>query len=303
MKDKSGTNLKPSSDDNGDLPASRLRTLRGIIRQLIYKHHGENVKERHVKALLSDIQPNELEVCLLIINKLMPYVPKKENFFIIAYQLPFFPMANQTLQSTVYSKFCAAISPMSTPNGLHTLNIDVPSLFALFCDSKTRRNMNIFDFRNKTITSRASATELKHAVFSSFFDIKAINSTCSSYGLDFAHTIHLLPKLKTARLTELEKSGSFTFSGTDNGLVTMTETVGFSLRRFKYHIDLYNRYSVLDEFSEEYPPEFLSSDYLKLPKSHSVHSSEISLKTGAKKIKKRLELREKNIRKQRGSRC
>ncbi|KAI8887166.1 hypothetical protein K501DRAFT_269136 [Backusella circina FSU 941] len=72
--DESGTNLEPSSvvqssaspgnddksaEDNGDLPASRLRTLRGIIRQLIYKHHGENVKERHIKALLSDIQPKE----------------------------------------------------------------------------------------------------------------------------------------------------------------------------------------------------------------------------------------------------
>jgi hypothetical protein len=31
-----------------------------------------------------------------------------------------------------------------------------------------------------------------------------------------------------------------TFSGTDNGLMTMTETVGMSLDRFKFHLKLYN---------------------------------------------------------------
>ena len=31
------------------------------------------------------------------------------------------------------------------------------------------------------------------------------------------------------------------FSGTDNGLITMTETVSFSLSRFRFHLDLYNK--------------------------------------------------------------
>ncbi|KAG1226086.1 hypothetical protein G6F67_009119 [Rhizopus microsporus] len=31
------------------------------------------------------------------------------------------------------------------------------------------------------------------------------------------------------------------FSGTDNGLITMTETVSFSLSRFMFHLDLYSK--------------------------------------------------------------
>ena len=34
---------------------------------------------------------------------------------------------------------------------------------------------------------------------------------------------------------------NFTFSGTDNGVKTMSTTVGFSLDRFKYHLDLYHQ--------------------------------------------------------------
>ncbi|CEG76380.1 hypothetical protein RMATCC62417_11282 [Rhizopus microsporus] len=38
----------------------------------------------------------------------------------------------------------------------------------------------------------------------------------------------------------LLKPGTVTFSGTDNGLVTMTETVGMSLDRFEFHLKLCN---------------------------------------------------------------
>jgi hypothetical protein len=36
-------------------------------------------------------------------------------------------------------------------------------------------------------------------------------------------------------------SDKLKFSGTDNGLITMTETVPFSLSRFRFHLDLYNK--------------------------------------------------------------
>ncbi|KAI8880574.1 hypothetical protein K501DRAFT_275449 [Backusella circina FSU 941] len=45
---------------------------------------------------------------------------------------------------------------------------------------------------------------------------------------------------------KLVDSRKLTFSGTINDIVTMTETVALSLDRFKYHIKLYNRYTVLD---------------------------------------------------------
>lgn len=46
---------------------------------------------------------------------------------------------------------------------------------------------------------------------------------------------------------DLLNSGNLVFSGTDNGLVSMTESVGISLDRFRFHIQLYNRFSALSE--------------------------------------------------------
>ncbi|PHZ09502.1 uncharacterized protein RHIMIDRAFT_262999 [Rhizopus microsporus ATCC 52813] len=45
----------------------------------------------------------------------------------------------------------------------------------------------------------------------------------------------------------------FTFSGTDNGLHTMTDTVAFTLKRFKFHLELYNRYYILGDVQNDDP--------------------------------------------------
>jgi hypothetical protein len=41
-------------------------------------------------------------------------------------------------------------------------------------------------------------------------------------------------------------SPELVFSGTDNGIVTMTETTKFDLDRFRFHLKLYSRFSFLD---------------------------------------------------------
>ncbi|CEG74498.1 hypothetical protein RMATCC62417_09702 [Rhizopus microsporus] len=113
----------------------------------------------------------------------------------------------------------------------------------------------------------------------------------------------------------LLKSGKITFSGTDNDLVTMTETVGFDMKRFKFHLDLYNKYSALESLSEEgnvytdimdhtvtnimlnhYISEQETSEstiqmssYMQLPKPYMAHGSEVDYKNGAKKYRKQLE--------------
>ncbi|GAA5803365.1 hypothetical protein HPULCUR_008844 [Helicostylum pulchrum] len=45
----------------------------------------------------------------------------------------------------------------------------------------------------------------------------------------------------------LFNSGDIMFSGTDNGLVSMTETVKFTPKRFRFHLKLYNHFSALAE--------------------------------------------------------
>ncbi|KAI8357298.1 hypothetical protein BD560DRAFT_406464, partial [Blakeslea trispora] len=50
---------------------------------------------------------------------------------------------------------------------------------------------------------------------------------------------------------------NFTFSGTDNGVVKMTESVPVSIQRYTYHLKLYNRFSALtttEEQEEEFQP-------------------------------------------------
>ncbi|ORE01445.1 hypothetical protein BCV72DRAFT_236348 [Rhizopus microsporus var. microsporus] len=115
----------------------------------------------------------------------------------------------------------------------------------------------------------------------------------------------------------LLKLGKITFSGTDNGHATMTETVGFDMKRFKFHLDLYNKCFALENMSEErnvdadiidravinintlnhYVSEQETSEstiqmspYMQLPKPYKVHASEVDYKNGAQKYIKQLEL-------------
>ncbi|KAL0582306.1 hypothetical protein ABG067_007835, partial [Albugo candida] len=82
--------------------------------------------------------------------------------------------------------------------------------------------------------------------------------------------------------TTIEEN-DFTFSGTDNGLVSMTNTVGFILNRFRFHLELSNRYQSLEGSSdinsnvnnEDILEKYEDHDYLNLPKSHVIKSKEI----------------------------
>ncbi|CEG79989.1 hypothetical protein RMATCC62417_14389 [Rhizopus microsporus] len=96
----------------------------------------------------------------------------------------------------------------------------------------------------------------------------------------------------------------------------MTETVGFDMKRIKFHLDLYNKYSALENLSEEgnvdadimdraitninmlnhYVSEQETSEstiqmspYIQLSKLCKVHASEVDYKNGAQKYRKQLE--------------
>ncbi|PHZ15670.1 uncharacterized protein RHIMIDRAFT_248802 [Rhizopus microsporus ATCC 52813] len=112
----------------------------------------------------------------------------------------------------------------------------------------------------------------------------------------------------------LSKLGKITFSGTDNGLVTMTETADFDMKRFKFHLDLYNKHAALENLSEEgkvdtdimdravtninmlnhYVSGQETSEYTIQIPSYMVHAFEVDYKNGAQKYKKQRE-RAKNL--------
>ncbi|GAA5805101.1 hypothetical protein HPULCUR_010614 [Helicostylum pulchrum] len=66
---------------------------------------------------------------------------------------------------------------------------------------------------------------------------------------------------------------AFTFSGTDNGIVSMTNTVGFDLNRFRFYLELSNRYQALGSSedninADDIVEKYKDNKHLNLPKSH-----------------------------------
>lgn len=59
---------------------------------------------------------------------------------------------------------------------------------------------------NTVIENRASSIESKNGVFSSFFDIRKLFKLYSSYGLNFAHNIYLVPRMKFLRINGYKKN-------------------------------------------------------------------------------------------------
>lgn len=70
-------------------------------------------------------------------------------------------------------------------------------------------------------------------------DAKFVISEHNYKGIEKAENCRIDPALLN--------SGKITFSGTDNGLVSMSDTVNFSMEKFKFHLKLYNRFTVLQE--------------------------------------------------------
>jgi hypothetical protein len=75
------------------------------------------------------------------------------------------------------------------------------------------------------------------------------------------------------------------FSGTDNGLVTMTESVPLSIERFAFHLKLYNSFQALSDFQED----DTDIDLFRFPESFKVKAADIDIGCNFKRIRKKLE--------------
>jgi hypothetical protein len=89
---------------------------------------------------------------------------------------------------------------------------------------------------------------------------------------------------------DIQDPSAFVFSGTDNGLVNMSTTAAFSPERFKFHLNLYNRYQVLGE-------EIVDEDdsgYYDLPKTSVINAADVDVGCGYRKIRRKLEKQKKS---------
>lgn len=77
------------------------------------------------------------------------------------------------------------------------------------------------------------------------------------------------------------------FSGTDNGIVTMTNTVGVTLDRFKFYLELYNRYDLLSDRKDTHRADDIiqkyNDDYLKPLPSKKILAADVDVKAARKK--------------------
>ena len=94
------------------------------------------------------------------------------------------------------------------------------------------------------------------------------------------------------------------FSGTDNGVVTMSNTVGLTPHRFKFHLALHNRFEALADSSETGVADDIvskynekepgNSDYLKPPPSMKITAADVDVGSGQRKARKKIERMKRN---------
>ncbi|KAG1578656.1 hypothetical protein G6F47_011822 [Rhizopus delemar] len=77
----------------------------------------------------------------------------------------------------------------------------------------------------------------------------------------------------------LEKPNKVAFSGTDNGLVTLSETVGFDMRKLRFHLDLYKWYRAPGT-ENSYDTSTLDKDLLSVPTSFKIKSKDLLYLSG-----------------------
>ncbi|ORE03759.1 hypothetical protein BCV72DRAFT_244133 [Rhizopus microsporus var. microsporus] len=85
----------------------------------------------------------------------------------------------------------------------------------------------------------------------------------------------------------IDNVNDLSFSGTDNGLVTLSTSVLFTSQRFQFYIQLYNRYHVLQEPGVDIKEE--ETVFLDISQSKTINANEIDINCMHRKNRKHLE--------------
>ncbi len=175
----------------------------------------ETCSQHDVENELLDAIPQEISVCLLVINTVKMFLPVKKNYNITAHQIYFCIFVNDVLEYAGYSKFTRQLCPSTSIANIDALHLDAPSLYQIMnqkldghqdqADVSTT-GLIIYGYNNEPMPSIETARRNKDAVFNSVFDMNKIQETCKSYGLKFSQQIAILPGLKTVRILGVKKN-------------------------------------------------------------------------------------------------
>ncbi|ORE07187.1 hypothetical protein BCV72DRAFT_190138, partial [Rhizopus microsporus var. microsporus] len=154
-----------------DLTRRRLRCLKSALKSLLLNDRKDAFSIDDLKKECYDVEEKEAYPCLLILNALKPYIPKKGRF-VIAHQLPFCILANNALLYVGYKKFYRKFCPQPSGSTLHALRIDGSSLYQIL--TRLPCALAVFNYDNYLIESVEEARQNKDTVFSALFDMNAI---------------------------------------------------------------------------------------------------------------------------------
>ncbi|KAK4517351.1 uncharacterized protein ATC70_000686 [Mucor velutinosus] len=72
-----------------DLPRRRIMILKATPRNLLARQAGKSITHTQLKKERPDITEEENRVCMLLGNLLLPYIPTRDHYSYIGFQLPF----------------------------------------------------------------------------------------------------------------------------------------------------------------------------------------------------------------------
>ncbi|OAD01350.1 hypothetical protein MUCCIDRAFT_112793 [Mucor lusitanicus CBS 277.49] len=211
-EDEEGEQGEQAEEERGkqtgsrDLPRRRILVLKAVLRKLLVKQAGKAISHAELKKERRDITDDEARVCLLLSEILLLYIPAKGHYSYIGFQLPFVLLANDIFRAVGYGKFAVDLCPTSSCGSLYAMRLDAPSVYTL-C-TKGDDPVDVFDFEGFHITSVGEARAHKHAMFNTFFDIRAIFKACDAFGLTFANNLTILPGLSSVRILGTKKNSS-----------------------------------------------------------------------------------------------
>ncbi|KAI8331606.1 hypothetical protein EDC96DRAFT_451742, partial [Choanephora cucurbitarum] len=114
-----------------DASRRRIFELKGLIKSLLFA--DDDLIRESLMDKRADLAEHEIDVCLLIVTRLRPYIPSKANYESIGHQLLFIILANDLLHCAGYARFNHNMCPMSSA-GLKAFRMNAESLYTLYCN-------------------------------------------------------------------------------------------------------------------------------------------------------------------------
>ncbi|OAQ28663.1 hypothetical protein K457DRAFT_562871 [Linnemannia elongata AG-77] len=115
-------------------------------------------------------------------------------------------LSNHILRYTGYTEFTRRFAPAPSVASLHPVPLGAAGIYDTLC-WKTANNFDIYDLNRQPISSVATATKQKDAVFSNFFDLNAINEMCQKYKLRFKQRLTFVNRYTIRILGEVIPEG------------------------------------------------------------------------------------------------